>query len=339
MFTNPGYAPWWTGLFDAAGVLLALGVWFVVRSEAWSRLRDHAGVAGSVLLLLVAGRQLAVLSATGFPVGFPGFFGVDESDRNLLGLALLLGCAAAGVFAASYGSGDDDLERGADTDAEPEPEPEPVVVAAPIPTRAWSRTEVLDDRPERDAPRVPRAARARTLPRPWADDPATFRTVAVPLLAVALAVALPLQAQPVSGGFDSFGIVPQGSFAEVVAHLLTGLLVGGALLGTAIALDVWESRLAVSAFALSALVLGVHRAWPGMTANDLWAPAMIGLAAGLLAPAVPRVLRGLVVVDRPTLVAGAAVALALAFLASAAAGYAAGRILGDIDLLSLRPLG
>jgi hypothetical protein len=75
------------------------------------------------------------------------------------------------------------------------------------------------------------------------------------------------------------------------SHLVDGLLLGGALLGAAIALDLWERRTALLAFTLLAFGTGLLNGFPRTFNNRWWSVLGIGLAVGLVAPGALRALR------------------------------------------------
>lgn len=291
--------PWWLGLVDAAAVLAVLGVWLLLVDERWSSLRPVAGVAGVVLLALGAGQLLARMQSTMFQVALPHGAEADGFGPGpwLVALLIVLG-VAAGILAATHGPGPDDVAE----DDEPEPvdeEPEPEYVA---PARLWSDAEVVGDAPHHDGSPPP-------APEPRLRvDTLLSRGVAGPLLAVAFALAL-----PVTGSVQRLPPGVRGSAHpwQYAYHALGGVLVGGALLGAALWLDVWERRLVAFAFAVLAAGVALEHAFTGTFANPYWVPFATGLAAGLFAAALVRVLRRLRAPGRAHLVAGAAIALVL----------------------------
>jgi hypothetical protein len=316
-----GQPPHWIGLLDALGVLLALGLWLVLVDEAWARLRMVAGAAGAVLLLLVTGRALDRLAAFGAALGFPGFFSGPDDGRHLLDLALVSVSFGIGLVAGAYGVSSDDEVAAEPDEEDVTPEPE----RPPIPARAWSSTEVLGEADALEHGAAAGDADGTEPPRlPRTLDPAAMRGVAVPLLAVAIGLGLPVLSFTTSDRtFTLFGTGAHPGAAGIAAHVLAGLVAGGALLGTAVALDVWERRLAALSFALLAVGVGMHASWPAPFANEVWSVVAIGLAGGLLAPAALRVLRRALRGDRTALVTGGVAALLLVFAASALATYAA----------------
>jgi hypothetical protein len=178
-----------------------------------------------------------------------------------------------------------------------EREPEPAYVA---PARVWSSTEVLGDAPERPsrAPRLPRAERVRV----------PSRGVAVPLLALAVGLGLPVAPYGAVNGLIGVGHV---RVAHVASHVLAGLIAGGALAAAALWLDVWERALVLGAFALLAVGVAVGAAFPRTVANGYWTFGAAGVAAGLVAPGVVRALRRIDPPGRLAILAGTGVAIAL----------------------------
>jgi hypothetical protein len=270
-FPTPG--PHWLGLVAALGVLLAFALWWLVTDERWSAARAPVTVAGAVLLVTSTGILVRRLAIVAFYAASGGPFAAIEHRWTNVGLAAV--GVAAGLYVATYGAADDDLPD-EDDDAPPAP--------PPIPARAWSSTEVLGDAPEGlpddeedlDEPALPIAAR-------FAD-----RGVTVPLLAVAVALGLPATA--LIGGFGESGAAAPANADRVFKSLLSGVVVGVALLGAALALDVWERRLAAAAFALVALGAALGIFAPDFLGNQYWSVLAWGLSAGLLAPAALRVL-------------------------------------------------
>jgi hypothetical protein len=297
----------WLGVADAAGVLLALVLWLLLVDERWGPVRDAVRACGTALLLLAVGRALDRLTTLGFALGSPGFLSDAESGRHWTDLALCAAGVAAGLFLATW-------DTSADAAA---PAEEPVVqeqVEAPepvsIPDRAWSRTEVIGDEPE------PAGALRLALPLPdtyAARFSSATRGVASPLLAVAAGLGLPLFATAQFTFFSRFFFAGRSetNALQVTAHVLSGLMLGAAVAGVAFALDVWERRLAVAAFALAALGALLYGGWPTTFENEYWIFVATGLAAGLTAPATLRVVRRAAFMPRRALVAGVAVALGL----------------------------
>jgi hypothetical protein len=303
-FPVPG--PHWLALVAALGVLLTLALWWVVTDERWSAARPAVTVAGAVLLLTTAGLLVRRIGTLTYVAAGRGSFLPSDSGHAWLDVGLAAVGVAAGLAFATYAAGDDD--RPADVGV-PAPAPEY------IPARAWSPTEVLGDAPgepddeepdeesygdadeDPDEPRVPITARVLD------------RGVTVPLLAVALALALPTQVLPGFGGLDRTAYPANAD--RVLRALLAGLLVGGALLGAALALDVWERRRTAAAFALLVVgvVLGVLS--PRILGNEYWTVCAWGLSAGLVAPAVLRVLHRPVWGGRSPLLVGVAGAVLL----------------------------
>jgi hypothetical protein len=294
-FPTPG--PHWLGLVAALGVLLALALWWVVTDERWSVARPVVTVTGAVLLLVPTGLIVRGVATLAYLVVDRGPFYRDAPHRwEHLGLAVA--GVVAGLFVATYGAADDDRP----TEAAPAAEP------VAIPARAWSPTEVLGDAPvgapgeeAYEEPPVPRAGAiaARVLDR----------GVIVPLLAVAVGLALPTS--QVLAGIGQFGSPAEANADRVLKALLAGVIVGLGLLGAALALDVWERRLAVAAFALAAVGEGLAVAAPSFLGNEYWTALAVGLSAGLLAPAALRVLHRPLWRGRWPLLVGVAAAMLL----------------------------
>ncbi len=293
-------APSWAGLLDAGGVLAVLLVWLAL-GDATTRVRAAAGVSGGVLLVLAAGRAVERVSVVGFSAAVPG--GLTGSNRSWLEVGLGLAGLAAGAVAATLHAHhvalvDDDPAAPADL--------------PPLPASVWSRTEVIGDAPEHDGEVEP-----APLPRP------AQRGVAVPLLAVAAGIGLPVFST-LSSIERSFPIGFGGSslhWYAIARHVLAGVLAGLAVLGAAVALDVWERRLGVVAFVLAAVGIGANTGWPRTFLNEYWTFAAIGLAAGLLAPATLAAVRRATGVDRRAVLAG----VAAAFLLLGVSAYVGGR--------------
>jgi hypothetical protein len=303
-FTMPG----WIGLVDAAGVVVAFGVWLFVVDERWAFLRPAVGVTGVLLLVIQVAQRMSALTTTSFTLWSP-FFRENDSGDPLLAILLLTGGAVLGLVAATHGPGPDDVPEAEEEEVEAE-EREPAYAA---PARAWSSTEVLGDAPHHDgAPPPPPEPRLRVAPL-------LSRGVAVPLLALALALALPVQSITEARSEPVHAPV---HLAHYVLHGLTGLMLGLALLGAAVWLDIWERWLVAVAFALVAAGSVVEAAWPVTLSNENWIYFASGLGAGLAAPALLRVLRRLRAPGRLPLVAGSAVALLLV----AGLGYATMRV-------------
>ena len=294
----------WAGLVDAAAVLLVLGVWLLL-DETFGFVRAVLRVGGAALIVAATGG--VVQQAVGLvqvTVLRDAFAAASEEgggdDRALVVLAVATAALVAGVVAATLGAeayDDEAYDDEDDEDDEEEPEPAPAV-----PFRsAWSRTEVLGDAPER------RAGDPEPEPLPEPREPLALppRVVGVPLLALAVALALPTASRVDEAPVAAMSFLGDLSLVQVAGHAVTGLIAGLALLGGVLALDVWERRVVAAAFAVTALGAGLGGAFLAPLANDYWVAGVTGATAGLLLPTVFRVLRRLPAASRPALVTGA----------------------------------
>lgn len=292
-------APHWVGLLELAGVLACLGLWFVLR-DVGARSRAVLTVCGGVLLLLAVGRALDRAYGVAAFAGFPGFFS-EDGTKHVVELALLAAGFVVGAVVASIGAG-----SGVEEDLAPEPAAP--VALPPLPASVWSRPEVIGAGPEHDDDVV----EPEPEPEPYVPPLPVSRGVAVPLLAVAVGLGLPVFGY--SSALGSLGVPRSGTHVGtfgIAAHVAVGVLAGLALLGAALALDVWEERLAVAAFFGLAVGTALIASFPRTFFNEVWSFAGTGLVAGLLAPAVLAALRRVVKTDQRAVLAGALAALLL----------------------------
>ncbi|HEU0132767.1 MAG TPA: hypothetical protein VFQ85_17440 [Mycobacteriales bacterium] len=307
----------WFGLVDAGAVLLLLGVWVLLDdTRRWLR---HAAVAmGAALLLAVAGSAVARIQSIASIVSIRDFFEEDKG-RHVFDLVLLAVTTVAGLVFVAFArddtapAADDD---GADLDEEDDDDG---VVEEPVslPQSAWSRSEVVGTTSHWDEPEEPAPAPARRLPRlPRLREPAAgwpSRGIALPVLAVAVGASLPmggLGPALVPGSFNT-AAAGGGTLLQLLRHAADGLVVGGAVLGVTLALDVWERRLVLWAFLLAALGAGLGGATFEPFGNEFWVMAAIGAATGLLVASAVRVLRSARTLRRSAFGAGVAGALLL----------------------------
>jgi hypothetical protein len=282
------YLPHWIGLLDALGVMLAFVVWWLVTDERWDDVRPAVAAGGGLLLVVAVAGVLARLSGQVGRLTLPDRY--DGTPHGVADLVVLAVAGVVGLWAATQVLGPDE-EPALDEETDEEADDADDAPAAPaVPARAWSGTEVLggdaeeeDDDPWRPAP--PEWVRERR---------AGARGVGVPLIAIAVALGLPARAYLGLGPAGLFGSVVVTRYVgavEVFSHLVDGLLLGGALLGAALALDLWERRAAVLAFTLLAFGTGLLNGFPRAVNNRWWSALGIGLAAGLVAPGALRALR------------------------------------------------
>jgi hypothetical protein len=129
------------------------------------------------------------------------------------------------------------------------------------------------------------------------------------LLLVAVAFALPLPRFGWPGGFATLFAIAHVDRYEALANLLSGLLVGLALLVPAIAAR--RRWAVVAAFGTVAFGRGLAAAWPETMSNEIWYMFGLGLAAGLVVPPVLRLLASALPRDRVALAVGVVAAVAL----------------------------
>jgi len=298
----------WAGLIDAAAVLLVLGVWLLIDAS-FAFLRAVLRVAGAALLVAAAGvvvqRAVGLVHAGVLRETFAAATGEESTgDRSLVVLGVAAVALVAGVVLATLGAEDDDEAYDADLDDEEEDD-EPVPAPVAPPPSAWSRTEVLGDAPER--------GRWDPDPEPEPSEPLglTPRAHAVPLLALAVALALPTASRVGEAPLDAMPFLGDLGVLQAAGHAMTGLLAGLALLGGVLALGVDERRVVVPAFALTAIGAGLGGAFLPALANEHWVAGATGAMAGLLLPSGYRVLRRLPAASRGALVTGVLGAAAL----------------------------
>lgn len=303
----------WAGLIDAAAVLLVLGVWLLL-DESFSFVRAVLRVGGVALIVAAAGevlqRAIGLVQTTVLREAFSD--AAEEGggdDRSLVLLGVAAAALVAGAVLATFGPeayDDEPLDDDDDGDEDDE-EDEPVPAAVAPPPRAWSRTEVLGDAPER---------------RDWDPDPEPLpeprvrlgvppRVVGVPLLALAVGLTLPTATGADEAPLSAIPFLGDLGLTQVAGHAVTGLIAGLALLAGVLALDVWERHVAAAAFGVAALGAGLGGAFLPVFGNDYWVAGATGAMAGLLLPTAFRVLRRLPAASRPALLTGVLGAAAL----------------------------
>lgn len=310
----------WVGLFVIAGVLLPMALWFLFEYLG-PRVRAILGVLSAVMLLFAAVGALGRTSFLGYLVVTPSRFSPGEHEgREALAVVLMLLGLGLGLVVTV-------AARSREVADEVEAQEEPDALGAVDPGGVDDELDDLDDLDDLEVDDADddleldddvddeldgedlaewRVVDRRTLlPLPAGVGRVTF-------LVVALALALPV--------FGSYGLGgPSQALSRISgvegfragAHLVDGLQAGLALLLPALVLRAKDTWLLVAGYAAVAFGNGLATMWPEVFANELWVVLAIGLAAGLLGPALLRLLTPELARDTTAVVAGIALAIGL----------------------------
>lgn len=289
------------GLLAAIGALLPFALWFA-HDRLGRRARNVVAVLAALMLAGAAVGALSRTSLVAFLVGAGQYFrsGDSADGRHVLDVVLaVVGLGAGLVLALALRPRQEASTLAAGT-PETAVEDEPPVEEQPPIT---GDTEVIGEDPKAaywsshvvDAP-------ARPLPAlPFDRATATFAVVM-------LGLALPL------AGYDTgafFGRALHLSAESAIALLLNGLTLGLALLLPALALRGRSLPLVASGYLLVAAGAGLRTAFGDTVSNELWFMFGTGLAAGLLLPALLRLLTPALAEDAGAVALGVLLAVLL----------------------------
>lgn len=262
----------WLGLVDAVGVALAFLIWNAAR-DAGARTRAVVSAAGAALLAYALSGSAATVMTLASELGLRGV--ADWALQDVVTHVLLVAGVAAGVYAVFA------LRRRAAEAAED--------------LAGDALVEGDDDEPD-----------AYTTSRQRLVGFASWVDVG----AVALALAMPVHPRgPFGGGVD---ISPGSVTAAAIAlHVVSGLILAGALLVLTSRDDLADVRRVGGLFALVAAGVAVRLALPEALATRYWAAFAGGVMVGLMAAAALGLLARAVPADRGAIAYGVLAAIAL----------------------------
>jgi hypothetical protein len=283
----------WMGILGAAGVVLVLLAWNLLRG-AGPLARGIAACLGAVFLV---GELSSAISRSASIASILGTYGLEHrTGRRLLDLALVMAGIGVGIVAVLWAH--------ARTAEAAEDLADEAVIQAGFDAE---EPDTLEDAESDDA-YVRRRERLVAV-EPWVD-----------LAAIAVAMSLPV----VGAGFafagyggSPFDRANDVSVWIVSYHVIAGLMLALPLL-VALTRDEVEAHPVVPLlFGLLAVRAVVVPAWPQVFANELWAAFAVGLAAGLVAPVLLGLLARVARLDRMVVATGVCVAIGIAMVNSA----------------------